>query len=443
MCAAQYNQESQFEHVFASGHPELAASYWGSILEYSNYTAGTTNGVGAHLAETMASAAKLNGSCPDGYGILFPCHIAPWGYQSADQSRYNLFNGMYAATIFLNDYEYTLNKTFATSATYPLIDGFTRFWHCKLQLGADGYLHDTASAAQSGEDSPFEGGNTNDPVTSLALIKRLATFQIRLAEELGLTAPVYVSEMVAKLAPFATARNQDGQLVQVNSPTLNISKSGCSGSGSCDPFFPVFPSELVDPLNASAATKALENATAFEYTSNMHNLGLAVFWPFVIRSTPRSMAVQVVDAFISNAAGRIGNNLIKYATGGGTENAGLALAVTDMLVHAPGGKFIVLFPAWPVAEPASFVNLLAKGGWRVSAGWDASARAAIDVTITNAVQGSGVRTCWLQNPWGSTSGVVTCGGKAVAVAREGELLSWPAPEGAACSVGKHQQERAL
>ena len=70
---------------------ELAASYWGSILEYSNYTAGSTNGVGAHLAETMASAAKLNGSCPEGYGTLFPCHIAPWGFQSDDQSRYNLF----------------------------------------------------------------------------------------------------------------------------------------------------------------------------------------------------------------------------------------------------------------------------------------------------------------------------------------------------------------
>ena len=261
-----YNQESQFEHVFASGHPELAASCWGSILEYSNYTAGTTNGVGSHLAETMASAAKLNGSCPDGCGILFPCHIA-LGAISRPISPAIIFSMVLvctrrqylpvqphpphssrpdtqhqtlgAADLTQNDYEYTLNKTFATSATYFLIDGFTRFWHCRLHLGADGYLHDTASATQSGEDSPFEGGNTNDPVTSLALIKRLATFQLRLAEELGLTAPAYVSEMVVKLAPFATARkrNKDGQLVQVNSPTLNISKNGCSGSESCDPFF--------------------------------------------------------------------------------------------------------------------------------------------------------------------------------------------------------------
>jgi len=362
---------------------------------------------------------------------------------------------MYASMLFLNDYEYTRNTTFAVAATYPLIDGFTRFWHCMLRPAADGYLHDAASGA---EDSPFEGGASNDPVTTLALIKRLATFQLRLAAELGLTPPSYLANMVAKLAPFATARNGDGELVQVNSPTMNISKSGCSGSGECDPFFPVFPAELVDPLNASAATRALENATAFQYTGGMHRLGLAVFWPFVIRSTPRSSAAQVVNAFIGDAAGKIGPNLIKCkghssmvrwiaslltdtwlaadATGGGTENAGLALAVTDMLLRAPAGEFIVLFPTWPESEPARFVNLLAKGGWRVSASWDGSAKEATGVTITSAVEGSGTRTCRLADPWAGEGVTVHCGGKATAVSHGGGLLTWEAPEGAACAVTK-------
>ena len=508
LCRLDYNQESQFEHVFASGHPELASSYFGSILEYSDYTGGPTNGVGAHLAETMASSGKLNGTCPEGYGalplrrsstqsdkqcaptladladlatrgsgdgcgqvasdgslvwwlldrsalrvpsvphhvtfgdawhcagVLFPCHIAPWGFQSADQSRYNLFNGMYAATLFLNHFEYTHNKTFAKTFTYPLVDGFTRFWHCLLRPGTDGFLHDSATA-----DSPFEGGTSVDPVTTLSLIKRMATFQTTLAGELGLTAPPYVAGIIEKLAPFATARNHDGQMVQVDSPTMDISKSQCSGSGECDPFFPVFPAELIDPLhlNTSAETRALEKATAFQYTGGMHSLGLAVFWPFVIRSTPRSEAKQVVHAFISDAAGKIGPNLIKYATGGGTENAGLALAVTDMLVRAPGGEYIVLFPGWPTDEPASFVNLLTKGGWRVTAAWDTE-KNATGVTITNAAAGSGTRTCRLESPWAAADAhggdvAVRCDGGAVVVSREGTLLSWPAPEGAACTVG--------
>ena len=41
-----------------------------------------------------------------------------------------------------------------------------------------------------------------------------------------------------------------------------------------------------------------------------------------------------------------------YAPGGGTENMGVTQAVNDMLVQAPGGRYIALFPVWPAAEPA-------------------------------------------------------------------------------------------
>eukprot|EP01051_Picozoa_sp_SAG22_P025185 SAG22_NODE_7340_length_750_cov_0.479263_1_plen_76_part_10 len=74
-----------------------------------------------------------------------------------------------------------------------------------------------------------------------------------------------------------------------------------TGSGACDPFFPVFPSELIDPLAADTATRALENATAYQYTSNMHSLGLAAFWPFVIRSTARATAAEVVNGCMADA----------------------------------------------------------------------------------------------------------------------------------------------
>lgn len=440
-----YNFEAQLQHVFSSGHPELAASYFGSILEYSSWS-GKNNGVGNELASAMVKAAGLNGTCPEGYGIPFPCAIAPWGFQSDDIARYNFFNGMYATTLFLNDYEYTLNAT-AAQSTYELIAGFTEFWHCMLRPGADGMIHD--GPYENGViDSVFEGRRrrrlqsaSNDPVTTLSLIKRLATFQLRLAAELpGITVPPYLAEMAAKIAPFATAKNTAGNTVQVDSPSINVSHSSCSVSGSCEVFFPVFPTELIDPLNASAATKALENATACQYTSGLKHLGLSVFWPFVIRSTPRANAAQVVTSFIGDAAGQIGNNLIKLLgecrlCSGTTENAGLALAVTDMLLRAPGGEFIVLFPAWPVGEPASFTNLLAKGGWRVSAQWTAPAKVAADVSITNGVEGSGSRTCRLANPWVGVATVkVSCGGKAVRVSSEGELLAWSAPEGVACTV---------
>ena len=54
-------------------------------------------------------------------------------------------------------------------------------------------------------------------------------------------------------------------------------------------------------------------------------------------------------------------SFIPNAPGGGTENVGVVQAVNDMLVQAPGGKFIQLFPVWPKTQHAAFRRLLAKG----------------------------------------------------------------------------------
>ena len=91
-----------------------------------------------------------------------------------------------------------------------------------------------------------------------------------------------------------------------------------------------------------------------------------------------------------------GPNFVPYAQGGGTENVGVAAAINDMLVRAPGGRYIVLFPMWPEDEPASFATLRTKGGFLVSAAWNSTARAVVSpVTITSTAAGP----CALQHPW--------------------------------------------
>ena len=74
-----YNQEAQFYHVHSSNHGELSASYFGSILAWQK--------TGRWLAAGLAAQANL--SCT-ATGVLFPCHVAPWSFQSFDQSRYHL-----------------------------------------------------------------------------------------------------------------------------------------------------------------------------------------------------------------------------------------------------------------------------------------------------------------------------------------------------------------
>ncbi len=77
----------------------------------------------------------------------------------------------------------------------------------------------------------------------------------------------------------------------------------------------MFPSELIDPRNASQDVADLANATAWQYTNGMKKLGLAVAWPMVLRSSTRDTAETVVSGFIDDSASKIGPNMIKYATG--------------------------------------------------------------------------------------------------------------------------------
>ena len=82
---------------------------------------------------------------------------------------------MYAAGLFINEVEFMRNTTFARDFTLPLVSGFTEFWNCFLTKGSDGLLHDAALGAR---DSCFEGGACEDPVATLALIKRMASVQV-------------------------------------------------------------------------------------------------------------------------------------------------------------------------------------------------------------------------------------------------------------------------
>jgi hypothetical protein len=93
--------------------------------------------------------------------------------------------------------------------------------------------------------------------------------------------------------------------------------------------------------------------------------------------------LRQIEAWI---AARQQQNFMPVAPGGGTEQIGVSVAVGDMLVQAPSGRWIEFFPVWPKSQPASFSNLLAKGGFEVSASYTPLAAAAGDSSCS-AVSG--------------------------------------------------------
>lgn len=372
------------------------------------------------------------------------------GYQSVDtKTEGNRFNALYASLLFLQDWEYTGNVTLAREFTYPLVSSLTEFFHCMLTRDSDdGLLHDY-------HDSGFEGGgdHSNDPTATNALLRRMITFQLALASDLKLKPPPWLRGMLTDLVPLPIVVSPAlaGQEVWAGGGApWKFSTRACSGSGSCDPFFPVFPSELINPRTANDRVKRIANATAWTYTHNMsrpellnfsdshvHVLDLAVFWPFVIRSSTNETAEAVVRAFIVDSASRIGPNLVKYATGGGTENAGLAQAINDMLLSSDIGGAIQLFPCWPAKHPARFVQLRAKGGHLVSARWDNVTRTVADVVVasTSLAADGRSRTIRLLNPWNGAPARVDCGrSSAMLMASGSQWLEWRAQVGVDCHV---------
>ena len=155
--------------------------------------------VAAREAQLEAAAARV--ACPAA-ALHCPCHLAPFGMQSFDQSVYMHSNGAFAALLFINHFEYTLNETFARDVTYPLLDGINAWWTSYLNLSSSGEYHDDNS---HNRDAQHEGQLVADPQISLSLLARTMSAQLTLAAALGIAPPPAVADVAARLTPFNTA----------------------------------------------------------------------------------------------------------------------------------------------------------------------------------------------------------------------------------------------
>ena len=74
---SDYNYESTFFATFASNHAAQANSYAALLLDWQEPAAAL-----AQLQATLANVTCLPTA------LHFACHLAPWGYQSNDQTIY-------------------------------------------------------------------------------------------------------------------------------------------------------------------------------------------------------------------------------------------------------------------------------------------------------------------------------------------------------------------
>ena len=236
--------------------------------------------------------------------------------------------------------------------------------------------------------------------------------------------------------------------------------------------YPAFPAEAFSARALPDAARLTAQASSPTYglaPVGQEGRPLDVFSAAVVglagAGAVRSPLAATPEALAAGLRGycraALGRNGLNAAPGGGVENAGLARALTDMLLFsaplrpagvggAPATWFARLFAAWPPGEGAAFGGLLAKGGCAWDAAWDSASRAvapAVNATpLYKPFPAAPSGACAVAHPWpgADTARVaVACGGapadaswaRVPAAGGEEELvLSFSAGLGQRCEV---------
>eukprot|EP00039_Didymoeca_costata_P020988 m.343040 g.343040 ORF g.343040 m.343040 type:complete len:884 (-) comp22244_c0_seq1:144-2795(-) len=514
-----YNQEAQYYGMFSSNHGDNTAPYYAPIEDWM---------VSANkMAKDKATQDKLN--CPPN-ALHYACHLAPWGYQSQDQSVYMHWNGNFAALLFINNWEYTRNVTWAKTHAYPLLDGLNAFWSCFLKKKTVGksYIYEDFNILDP--DNEHENQRVPNPQIALALIRRSLSAQLDMAKSIGISAPSYVQDILTHLAPYNTGKSMKPP---APSPTLNCSDvgnfnvqqntrcsndyhmgsestveccrarcesepeciaftfcpsknvSGCPDGPSCwqyntrsscghqgegfvsgskthspspspspppsplrtvwtafdnatplqsDAFslYPLWPSEMID-INASVDTLQIARASIEQYAmkNGLVNGRPVLVFPAAVRAGYNP--VTLIASFNNYLSSSQTQSFLPVAPGGGTENTGVAIAINDMLVQAPHSNYIHLFPVWDTNQTASFQNLLCKGGFEVSATWNAEMQTVQQFSVKSLSS----QTCSVRNPWSANKVKVSCtSGQSPTITYSNNNLffSYSAPQNQVCTI---------
>ena len=396
--------------------------------------------------------------------------------------------------------QYTRNHTFARHTTLPLLEGVNAWSICYLHRNqtANGtaFLEDWNPYAP---DEVAENNPERNPITGLSLMRRAATAHRDIAMALGVAYPPYLDQIIEQLIPPPSMPGPDGEPVWIVADGVSWQQPPHTWDLGLA-VYPIFPSETVGdgaalddatarvalastalytnltcaPLYPDPAVESCVNAgedTITLFTAAARALAAAPSPPPapVTEESPNATeGAGSADGIATGAAGAAGaagatgapsaltaraladalerhvgawganaSNLLAYCPGGGVETASLPQAVNDMLVQVDGAGHIVLFPAWPPDEPASFTTLRTKGAFLVSASWDATARVAVDVTIASV---GGSTSCGLVVGL-RRAAIVRCSGETTARATTQRLCSdstgrvrWRVETGAVCEV---------
>ena len=310
------------------------------------------------------------------------------------------------------------------------------------------------------DDSAHEGFIVNNSVIANSFIRRVVRSQIAIGTALNITAPAYLSDILENLVELPTARvtmasNVTGEPQHVE-VWLNESPGPASFQGkpwnvSIEPClpgnkgwqdavhcwnatggrlgglpsdhlakYPLWPSEFISRADAPQLV-ATAQATVRAYSvpgDLIYGRDSIGFVAAVLAGTQPPVsstawtaeeivgAMESVEGFTRSATGAV--HLLQF---GNRMGMGMSRAVEEMLVSAPGGHYVEVFPMWPRGSDASFHQLRVKGGFLVSANYSSHSRTVTALAIEAAPIDPGqLQECIVKSPWQVEQVTVACRG---------------------------------
>ncbi|GAA4249160.1 glycosyl hydrolase family 95 catalytic domain-containing protein [Dactylosporangium darangshiense] len=371
-----YNYQAPFYAALSSNHIPLLEPYDQPVLDWQ------TPG--------QALAAQQGFT-----GVLYPVGLSPKG-TSADMNLHNQkSNAANLASVMIMRWLYTRDTAYA-QRVYPWLKQVALFWQNYLTVDGSGTYHVTNDAPQ--EDNPYPQTDSSLTLGLLHLLMGgLADMSAALGQDSGTRATW--TNIDAHLAPFATT-TVNGQTVFRETST----GAGFVNDGNDIVIQHVYPGLQVG-LNSSATLQQTARNTIGQLSNAWHG-GNAPPTFYAAAAAVGYDPGTILAGLRAEATQYAYPNMAIHHSGGGIEGVNVvAGGLGEMLLQSFQGD-IKVFPAWPSGTSAKFGDLLARGGFLVSA-----SRAGGTVQYIRIVSQKG-GTATVTNPWGGSVQVYRNGASA-------------------------------
>jgi hypothetical protein len=381
-----YNYQASFYGLYSSNHLEQAATYHAPILAFMDR--------GRYYARKLLDIRGVYYSVGIGAMGIETClkgNLTNGAYQEGGCFMGQKCNAAYCVTPMSMHWYHTYDKEYAKTV-YPFVLEVADFWEDYLKFEGGRYvIHNDSIQENSGTDF--------NSIMSLGLVRNTFETVLDMSGELAVDKDRQEKwrHILGNLSPFPTFE-KDGKTV------FRYTEKGTEwvASNTCG-IQHIYPAGAIG-LDSDPKLLEISRNTIAAMNRWTDNNGMNSFYPAAVRvGYDPEIILKELRAMIESKGGTNGltNGIVESV-----ENCSIVPATLNEMLCMGQGHVLRVFPVWPQAKDASFLNLRTWDAFLVS-----STLKGGEVGFVRILSERG-RPCALANPWPA---------KAVDVYRDGKL----------------------